>query len=1094
MATKTEDLLKPYRLRKLDPAAGVKPLDFGGGAVTGSVNADGRIIAINTYDTHYGYVTLTSAAPFPEADRYNSERVRAYRRALVDQEGFGLAFKQPIAAREAYLIEDAVPMIRLTLADGLVATVITFAPDQPSSKDVLQIWTFSMPGQHAQLTGRMWLQRSAYTQLTEGGPAEMPATTTAPLKQTRELTPIGVTNPAMQWNVVISTGANLVQNDDGSVSFGASLVRSDTGDYIYPQIVPQGLPMPGFGLTTPDETVPPTDESVFYFSYQRGKALRHVTLAHARQMLLDVLDNWRNRWHGWAYRQGHSVADLALRRALVYGTHCCIRLDEEAVCIITDHMLLPLAWNRDAYYVARGLLHWEKDLHVMVRGYLVWLFDRTERVRTPHGPAWGRAYLANGQVKDRGFQLDQQLYPLLALAEYVATTGDELTLQNHQQAVIDVLAMLRAMQARHAMLYPTEETPADDPIPLPYHLSSHILMWHTLHTLAAVAGTMLVPFDLRDWADALRQAIDDHFITALPSGEVVYAYATDAAGNYHLYHDANDMPLALAPAWGLVTADHAVWRNTMAFAFSPQNKACPQPGYLGSVHTPGAWPLGDAQAMLLARATGDKTAEGAIRQRLAQMAQWDGALPEAYDVHTSSVISRHWFAWPNAMLAYLDLTPKSAAPLPAPPPLAAPAHITARRTKPMNFGFIATRLAGVDGVSLETKKMVQVLEEMGHQCFYIAGEFDGKAKPGWLVPSMHFYDPVARRIHDEIFLSPEPSLRTFRRIYGIADSIRAELMAFIDEFKIDVIVPQNASTIPMNISLGVAIAETIKRLRIRTICHHHDFYWERDRFINNRIQDILNDAFPPSLEPIRHLTINTVMQRRLKAFRGIEATYLPNVFDFENPPGPPDEYAMSFRAELGLSDEDLIVLQPTRLVRRKAIEKAIELVRKLDDPRLILLITGYEGDEPGEYGSWLMEEARRAGIRYKFIGEYVGSERGERDGHLVFDLWDVYPHAHIVTYPSVYEGFGNALIETCYFRKPFVVHTYAAYLSDIKPTGIRAVEFSYDITAETLDQVRQIIDDEALREQMVAHNYRVCLEHFSFQVLRNTMKQVLASL
>ena len=411
----------------------------------------------------------------------------------------------------------------------------------------------------------------------------------------------------------------------------------------------------------------------------------------------------------------------------------------------------------------------------------------------------------------------------------------------------------------------------------------------------------------------------------------------------------------------------------------------------------------------------------------------------------------------------------------------------------MNIGFIATRLAGVDGVSLETAKMVKVLEDWGHQCYYCAGELGSDAKPGWLAASMHFFDPVARKLHDEVFRNPNPGRQTFSRIYTVADSIRQEIMGFIDEYEIDMIVPQNASTIPMNISLGVAIADVIKRTQIKAIGHHHDFYWERERFVNNGIQDILDEAFPPNLKSMRHLTISTVMQRRLKAWRGIDAFYLPNVFDFENPPPAPDDYANTFRETLGLSDDDLIVLQPTRIIRRKAIEKAIELVRKLDDKRLILVITGYEGDEPGGYGAWLREEAERAGIRYKFIGEYVGAVRGETNGHKIFDLWDVYPHAHFITYPSVYEGFGNALIETLYFRKPLVVHTYPPYLADIKPAGVQAVEFYHDLTDDVIDQVRKLIDDDAMRKSMTAHNYEVGLEHFSFKNLRSTLKRALDS-
>jgi hypothetical protein len=71
----------------------------------------------------------------------------------------------------------------------------------------------------------------------------------------------------------------------------------------------------------------------------------------------------------------------------------------------------------------------------------------------------------------------------------------------------------------------------------------------------------------------------------------------------------------------------------MEFAFSPQDKGGYYSGIyggLGSVHTPDSWPLGDVQAYIVAKLTGDKLAEWTSIERLKAVAQHDGALPGAY--------------------------------------------------------------------------------------------------------------------------------------------------------------------------------------------------------------------------------------------------------------------------------------------------------------------------------------------------------------------------------------------------------------------------------------------------------------------------------
>lgn len=88
----------------------------------------------------------------------------------------------------------------------------------------------------------------------------------------------------------------------------------------------------------------------------------------------------------------------------------------------------------------------------------------------------------------------------------------------------------------------------------------------------------------------------------------------------------------------------------------------------------------------------------------------------------------------------------------------------------------------------------------------------------------------------------------------------------------------------------------------------------------------------------------------------------------------------------------------------------------------------------------------------------VGNMRQElADGRKIYTLCDACPHADFVTYPSLYEGFGNALIETVCFRKPALVNRYSVYVDDIVPCGFQFVEIDGAITDEAVTAVRDLL-------------------------------------
>jgi glycosyltransferase involved in cell wall biosynthesis len=414
----------------------------------------------------------------------------------------------------------------------------------------------------------------------------------------------------------------------------------------------------------------------------------------------------------------------------------------------------------------------------------------------------------------------------------------------------------------------------------------------------------------------------------------------------------------------------------------------------------------------------------------------------------------------------------------------------------MRIGFISTRLNGTDGVSLEVEKWAKVLHRMGHELFYCAGELGGYAAGGTLIPQLHFDHQTITLLSQNAFgqeTISKDSEKLTDQIYAQADEIRAPLRHFIRSNRLDIIVVENALTIPMNLPLGVALTGLIAELGINTIAHHHDFFWERQRYQSNAIMDMLDTAFPAKLPTIQHITINTIAQRRLKSRRRIDSIVIPNVHDFAAPPPGIDAYNRDFRETLGLTDKDLFILQPTRVIQRKGIEMSIELTHRLEHPDAHLYITHRAHDEGLEYWRWLKREAGVMKVNLQLIDHLIGTERAKANGHKIYSLWDAYPHADLVTYPSTYEGFGNALLEAIYFKRLIVVNRYPVYNADIGPLGFNFIELDGFVDSQAIEKTKTLLNDPEQVQQMAGQNYAIAQENFSLDVLARKLQDVIAA-
>ena len=413
----------------------------------------------------------------------------------------------------------------------------------------------------------------------------------------------------------------------------------------------------------------------------------------------------------------------------------------------------------------------------------------------------------------------------------------------------------------------------------------------------------------------------------------------------------------------------------------------------------------------------------------------------------------------------------------------------------MKIGIAATRLAGVDGVTFETAKWEAVLVKMGHQLRLCAGEVDALRYQARLVPPMHFTWPPAARVTAAAFDPDSDPVAVRAEIDRLADLLLPVLHDWVDRNALDALIVENAWAIPMQLPLGVALRRLVQERELPTIGHHHDYWWERDRFATCVVPEVLDAAFPPNLPYVRHASINSLAAHSLRERRGLESTVIPNVFDFDKPrPRRSPAVRRRLRSELGMNEKGLLVVQPTRVVPRKGIELAIELVGQLDDPDAVLLITSPAGDEGLDYLVQLERFAERHKVRLAYAADRFAPDFEGKPLGPAHSLHDAYLAADLITYPSLYEGFGNALLEALFYGVPVVVNRYPVYVADIAPLGLKLVEIDGEITDATVADVRSLLANPDRIRANARHNFEIAQRHLGYGILRRKLGKLLREL
>jgi len=422
----------------------------------------------------------------------------------------------------------------------------------------------------------------------------------------------------------------------------------------------------------------------------------------------------------------------------------------------------------------------------------------------------------------------------------------------------------------------------------------------------------------------------------------------------------------------------------------------------------------------------------------------------------------------------------------------------------MNIGIIIGRIGGVDGVALETEKWIEVLQSMGHKVFTLSGQFQERPmdpETETLVSEMSFFSPESFWSQKKAFFYPETDPRELVEHLNLYSKvIYKKILNWISVRKIDLLISENASALPSHLEMGMAINKAVQKTGIPTITHDHDFAWERgDRYVSphKEINDFVAEVFPLRTPSSVHAVINTHARHTLMERFKRSSVNVPNVMDFNQSFGIQNQKNENLAENLGYKKDDLLLFQITRIVRRKGIEAAIQLIHELNDKKVKLVITGNYADDAGSaYYNELVNQIHELHLGHQVtFAHHLFHNKGlsNGNGEVRLSLSDAYARATACTYFSTYEGFGNAFVEAVLAKRPIFVNNYEpVYMPDIGSKGFKTVMIeNCQLTPEAVKDMAEVIYNPILAKEIADYNFELGKKYFSLDTLREKLEELI---
>lgn len=390
------------------------------------------------------------------------------------------------------------------------------------------------------------------------------------------------------------------------------------------------------------------------FDFFLGIGFEEVSAAtSAKEIMRQTFECELIRTRDWLHARKKTVSDPELDRILNRNMYFNLFF---ATGITLDTEELVLATSRSSrYYVSAA--YWDRDSLLWsfpsvlmadpeyAREMLMYVFTRQIKNIGIHS-----RYI-DGTLLEPGFELDELCAPIIALYNYVNTSGDKEILHNrHIEAGVEhILKRLGTKKHPDINLYETFLQPTDDERVYPYITYDNVLVWRMLSNLAELYLDSWQPdriVQLQKTADEVKNAIYEHCVRTFNDKEI-FVWSTDLAGNWDVY-DEPPGSLQILPFYDFCHADSDIYVNTVSvircpdypYSFSGCNIA-----EIGCPHAPHPWVLSIANGLLCGRTS-------AGRKMLMKSNMDNGIACESVDENTGESTSGDAFATCAGFLAY----------------------------------------------------------------------------------------------------------------------------------------------------------------------------------------------------------------------------------------------------------------------------------------------------------------------------------------------------------------------------------------------------------------------------------------------------------